>query len=168
MREPKGQIVIFLDCDGVLNINSPSYTTSYFRPDGTINYFDDHLVQRLNWLIERSGADIVISSSWRLDMDDLQTQMEKNGFKHWDKVVGKTPYTNGHRGDEIQAWLNEHPEVKCYVVLEDEPQDVCGEKCSTIHKLDVIEVNSQVGLTHNDVDLAYTKLIACEMRKGLL
>ena len=54
------------------------------------------------------------------------------------------------------------------VVLEDEIDDVCGEKCSTIDKLNVIEVNMQTGLTHADVDLAYHKLIACEMRKGLL
>jgi len=168
MRESFNPTVIFLDCDGVINIVSPSYNTSYYRPDGTVNYFDDHLIQRLNWLIERSGADIVISSSWRLDMDDLKVQMEKNGFKYWNKVVGKTPYTNGHRGDEIQTWLDKHPEVKCFVVLEDEIDDVCGEKCSTIDKLNVIEVNMQTGLTHADVDLAYHKLIACETRKGLL
>jgi hypothetical protein len=158
--------VIFLDCDGVINCISPSYTTSYYKPDGSVTYFDEHLIQRLNWLIEKSEADIVISSSWRYDMPDLKEQMELNGFKHWDKVIGYTP-TLTHRGEEIQRWLDDNPEYRCYVVLEDEPQDVCGEKCNIISKLFVVEINPEIGLTHTDVQAAYMTLTACERREEL-
>jgi hypothetical protein len=91
--------------------------------------------------------------------------MELNGFKHWDKVIGYTP-TLTHRGEEIQKWLDDNPECNCYVVLEDEPQDVCGDKCDIISKLFVVEVNSHIGLTHEDVQAAYTTLTACEEQKG--
>jgi hypothetical protein len=158
--------VIFLDCDGVINCVSPSYTTSYYRPDGSVTYFDEHLVQRLNWLIKKTDADVVISSSWRYDMEDLQRQMELNGFEFQGRVIGYTP-TLTHRGEEIQAWLDEHHDVKCFVVLEDEVQDVCGEKCNIISKLDVIEVNPEVGLTHQNVVNAYHILTACERREEL-
>jgi len=155
--------VIFLDIDGVVNINSPSYYTNTYKNDGSVMYIEPHLVQRLNWLLERVEANIVISSSWRHDMQDLKEQLEKAGFKYWNRVEGKTTVLM-HRGEEIQEYLNSHPEVKCYVVLEDEIDDVCGEKCDTIHKLNVIEINPQIGLTHNDVSLTMTKIRACQRR----
>jgi hypothetical protein len=99
-------------------------------------------------------------------MPDLKEQMELNGFNHWDKVIGYTP-TLTHRGEEIQKWLEDNSEYKCYVVLEDEPQDVCGDKCNIISKLFVVEVNPQIGLTHEDVRTAYMTLTACERREEL-
>ncbi len=153
--------VIFLDIDGVLNIFSPSYSTNYYRPDGSVQWMDEHLVIRLNYLIDRTGASIVISSSWRSDMDDLKKQLLVSGFKHWDAVVGKTPiFMNGRRGDEIQSYLDHHPEIKTFVVLDDVINNICGDKCSTISKMDVIEVDAKNGLTHQDVNLAYHKIIA--------
>jgi hypothetical protein len=51
--------------------------------------------------------------------------------------------------------------------LEDEPQDVCGEKCNIISKLFVVEINPEIGLTHTDVQAAYMTLTACERREEL-
>ena len=153
--------VIFLDVDGVLNIMSPSYNTAYYRPDGSVRWMDDHLVQRFNYLVKKTGAEIVISSSWRLDMKDLEKQLKKNGFEHWDKVQGETPYF-GDRGDEIQKYLDEHPEVDGYVVLEDEIADVCGDKCNTIDATFVVEVDLKNGLSHQDVEKAQNILYAQE------
>jgi len=161
-------ITIFLDIDGVLNIMSPSYNTAMITPTGCTKWMEEHLIQRLHWLIEKTDADIVISSSWRLDMKDLQVQLEANGFKYWNKVVGETPYISGPRGQEIQMYLDEHPEIgDCFVVLEDEVADVCGEKCSIIHKLNVVEVDMKKGLTHDNVNLAKNILQAAEIRKEL-
>ena len=33
---------------------------------------------------------IVISSSWRGDMEDLKLQLEEQGFKYWNLVIDKT------------------------------------------------------------------------------
>jgi len=146
-------LVIFLDIDGVVNIMSPSYNSSAYRPDGSVRWMEEHLVQRLNYLVEKSGAEIVISSSWRLDMKDLEKQLVKNGFKHWDKVQGETPYF-GHRGDEIQKYLVEHPEVEGYVVLEDEIDDVNGEKCQAIPMDNIVEVDMRNGLSDQNITKA--------------
>lgn len=159
--------VIFLDVDGVLNIMSPSYNTTAYAPDGSVKWMDNHLVQRLDYLIKRTGAKVVISSSWRLDMEDLQLQLEKNGFKSWSEVIGETPYFgSARRGDEIQRYLDEHPDIDCFAVLEDEIDDVCGEKCNTIHKLNVVEVDMRNGLSHQNVDSVYHILTGCQNRQN--
>ena len=37
------------------------------------------------------------------------------------KLLDKTGYSNnGFRGDEIKEWLNRHPEVTQYAILEDD------------------------------------------------
>jgi len=51
--------VIFLDVDGVLNIMGGSYRT-FMKPYG--HHIEYHLVQRLNYIIEKTGAKIVVSS----------------------------------------------------------------------------------------------------------
>jgi hypothetical protein len=112
--------VVFLDIDGVLN-SDPFLSESCqgrFVPHGDI--IDRIAVGFLNEIVEKSGAKIVISSSWR------------NGFK-WDalvdllRIVGvkgdiidKTPRTFSYlpRGAEIAKWLSENP-VDGMVCLDD-------------------------------------------------
>ncbi len=159
--------IILLDIDGVLNVMSESYNTAIYRPDGTVVWMDAMLVQRLNWLIDKCKAHVVISSSWRLNMEDLKLQLEKNGFTHWDKVVGKTPYNNTlrWRGDEIKHWLdNTEHDVETYVVLEDEIIDVCGDYCDTISEEFVVEVDMKNGLSHQDVEKAKNILNALDYK----
>ena len=52
--------VIFLDVDGVLNCRHTRTRTS----DGWC-FVDDYLVRRLRELVVRSGARLVLSSTWR-------------------------------------------------------------------------------------------------------
>ena len=52
--------ILFLDIDGVLNI-----TCNYFDEFGCT--FEKPFVDNLAWIIEQTGAKIVISSSWRMD-----------------------------------------------------------------------------------------------------
>lgn len=153
--------IIFLDVDGVLNIMSDSYRT-YMRHD---NHIEAHLVKRLEYLIEKTNANIVISSSWRSNMGDLKLQMEINGFKHWDKVIGRTGRDNeGMRGNEIKEWLdNTEYNIEAYCVLEDEPADICGSKCRAIMSYYVVKTDSNEGLSDNDIKRALYIL-----EKGLL
>lgn len=107
--------IIFLDIDGVLNY--------YGMPDNRLYLIDRRAVETLNLLIEKTGAKIVISSTWRLlnSLAMIKSLLIEKGFKG--EIVGKTPSinTNGRiRGDEIQAWLEEHPDVKEYVILDDD------------------------------------------------
>lgn len=140
--------IIFLDVDGVLNIMSNSYRT-FMKPYG--QHIEPHLVQRLNYLMEKTDARIVVSSSWKADMIDLEKQIVEQGFKYWDRVIDITPYGhNGMRGKQIEQWLNEYEHDE-YVVLEDEPTDVCGSMCNVIPKENVIHVDMNEGLTHQNI-----------------
>lgn len=111
---------IFLDIDGVLNVYCESR-------DEYGCVFHDHLVDNLRWVIDQTGAKIVISSTWRLSGEKAIMDM-------WDfrnlpgEVIGITPnltYGRGFsdhtpRGVEIQQWLDEHPDVTNYVILDDD------------------------------------------------
>ena len=108
--------VVFLDFDGVLN-------DSQTQPEFGI---EAKFVDRLNVLIEKTGAKVVISSSWRLyGLLQCSLILENAGFKG--EVIGLTPERvrewgkqGPPRGLEIQAWLDAHPEVEKFVILDDE------------------------------------------------
>lgn len=152
--------VLFLDVDGVLNVMSDSYRT-FMKPEG--HHIEYHLVDRLNYIIAKTDAKVVISSSWKSDMDDLEFQLKQEGFRYWDRVIGRTPFSgemrrvsskqSGYRGFQIMQWLRDYPyvmDIEQYVVLEDEISDVCGEKCSEIPFENVVAVDMNEGLSHYD------------------
>ena len=103
--------VIFLDIDGVL-----APIRRWDRYEG----LDPACIQVLNEIVEQGEADVVVSSTWRYGrgVDDLQTILEAQGFIGC--VIDKTPVDLGgvSRGDEIAAWLAEHP-VDGYVIIDD-------------------------------------------------
>ncbi len=112
--------VIFLDIDGVLNI----YCQDRDKFGCT---FHDHLVDNLESIIEKTGAKIVISSSWRLDGKDAMMEMWKSRNLPGE-VIDITPNlsygaglnTGTPRGKEIQEWLDNHPDVTNYVIIDDD------------------------------------------------
>ena len=57
--------VIFLDIDGVLNCIG-SFNRTKTRFNGFVG-MDPTLVARFNSLVEKTGARVVLSSTWRLD-----------------------------------------------------------------------------------------------------
>ena len=117
--------VIMLDIDGVLNVYS------YDRDEyGAL--FHSPFVENLRDIIGKTGAKIVISSSWRVDgiitMKNLWKDRELPG-----EIIDITPnkydivneglskfYDLVCRGDEIQLWLNRHPEVTNYCIVDDD------------------------------------------------
>lgn len=117
----KDSKICFLDIDGVLNSNQFIEE----NPDIPIGEIIDPVaVARVNAIIERTGAKIVVSSSWRIPyLDDpagfenLKTLFAKHGIKN---IVGMTPQLRGeHRSREIAAWLAEN-EVKSFVIIDDD------------------------------------------------
>jgi hypothetical protein len=116
MRSPTK--VLFLDIDGVLNSHRTAYATKGF-PHG----FDDAQKQKFDWiavglirrLCEETNTSIVLSSSWRI----IHTVHEcANGLDL--PIFDATPRLCGIRGDEIQEWLNRHPEVEQYAIVDDD------------------------------------------------
>ena len=126
--------ILFLDFDGVLN--SRPY---FFENEGAVTYygmgiplgalpleqerkaFDPKAVERLNRIIEASGAKIVCSTAWRRahDLVGLQDLLALVGVKG--EVIDTTPVLdNFPRSVEILAWLeqNTSPE-RSWVILDD-------------------------------------------------
>lgn len=116
--------VIFLDIDGVLNVYC----------QGRDEYgctFHKHFEDNLKWIIEETGAKIVISSTWRRDGLDVM----QNLWKHRNlpgEVIDITPtevdvveygtcefYDLVDRGHEIQQWINDH-NIDNYVIIDDD------------------------------------------------
>ena len=140
--------VVFLDIDGVLNMYGASYRT-FMKPYG--QHIEPHLVNRLNYILEKvEDLKIVISSSWRNDMKDLENQMKKQGFKFWDRVIGKTIHDKtGFRGFEILEWFVKNTAEK-YLVIDDEITDICGDYCNVIPGKNVLKIDGNEGLLNKD------------------
>lgn len=119
---------IFLDIDGVMNSNLfYSERTQDKRYDewikdqhiawGACN-IDPRAVKRLNRITDATKAKIVVSSTWRSD-SNLQEVFTLVGIK--EPIYDVTPYMrSGHRGSEIQEWLDKQTEPYRYVILDDD------------------------------------------------
>jgi len=69
---------------------------------------DPEHIKWLNFIIEKTGAKVVISSVWRKSQSfiDICRLLTIQGFKG--EIIGQTPEFDSYRGTEIQAWLNIH------------------------------------------------------------
>lgn len=106
--------IIFLDIDGVMNCRATIVRADRITADGTSDgwheqHIDPEMTARLNTLIERTEAKIVISSSWRALYSTRQIReiLHRRGFKYPEVIIDSTPrFREGERGDEIEAWMN--------------------------------------------------------------
>jgi hypothetical protein len=91
------------------------------REERDANDIDPECVENLNYIVENADAKVVISSTWRLSHtpDEMRNLLEKKGFRG--EVLGFTPCEWGEeRGIEIQKWLDAHPTVTQFVILDDD------------------------------------------------
>jgi len=102
--------VIFPDIDGVLNTRK-----TVERWGGGIG-IDEILAQRFSRLQHATGTGVVLSSTWRLSRN-WKANMRRNGVIG---IIDRTPdLRDQSRGEEIQAWLDAHPRVQVYAILDD-------------------------------------------------
>lgn len=103
--------VLFLDIDGVVNC-----AKTVNRHGGYIG-IDPFMALLVNRICEATGASIVLSSSWRLS-EDGKDEVNRHIFP---RFIDVTPYKHGlkSRGSEIKDWLDRHPEVMRYAILDD-------------------------------------------------
>jgi len=130
--------IIFLDIDGVIclsrewgsrvrKIKRWELEGGEGEPPATIRLddFNKMSVDVLNDIILTSGADIVISSDWRLyatidEMKDLFHQFGViKGPIDFTPVLQTTTKRSDIRVDEINLWLSKHPEVTKWVAIDD-------------------------------------------------
>jgi len=150
--------VIFLDIDGVLNrfeaYVSPEEWEANHRNGNQMEPIEKDKVSLINTLSKRTGANIVISSAWRLmyPWKTLVKILRDKGLKG--NIIGQTPYfpiAEKERGDEIKAWLVEHPEVTGYVVIDDR------DDMSAVRD-HFVQTNQETGITKREALQAFNIL----------
>jgi hypothetical protein len=111
--------IIFLDFDGVMN--PPNDVIVGVPNDITKTKFGPEAVKNLNFILEQTGAFIVVSSTWRqMRFIKLKELMFNNGIIP-KRVMSVTPMLRYQtRGDEISQWLESHNcEVESFVIIDD-------------------------------------------------
>lgn len=136
--------IIFLDIDGVLNDFKTIFATGKDFPTR------DHL-DCLKQIVDATGAEIVLSSSWRFYKSDLNDV--KNALRNVNlKLLDKTKELPKGRDAEIREWLSRHPEVENYVILDDHNDEVI--KFSTELEKHLVLTASYTGLLPEHVEKA--------------
>lgn len=130
--------VLFLDFDGVLNSEKwfMDHQEEIRATSGLLwrhkSELDPACCACVEKIIEDTQCSIVVSSSWRIGMSvrELRACLIEAGFPRIaDAIIDRTPVFSeidheidgrrAIRGDEIKAWLDKHPEVTKFVVLDD-------------------------------------------------
>jgi hypothetical protein len=106
--------VIFLDIDGVLNCSKTR------NPRQFPYVVDPRLLARLQKLLDRTGAKVVLTSTWRLD------PVGRYAARHYGvPFIGTCPdKPRSPRCKEILDWLSDHPRVTRYAVIDDEDDEL--------------------------------------------
>jgi hypothetical protein len=96
---------------------------------------DKQLLARFRELVSKTGATVVLSSTWRVDpVGRLAAKFYELPF---DDICPDIP--DAPRCEEIQSWLRQHPEATRYAVLDDD--DDC------LDELPLFQPSSKTGLT---------------------
>jgi len=142
-----GRKIVFLDFDGPI-IPSLSWrrtpgfgsyddydevTAGYMIDDGRVTWHEPTAwppcIKELNRITDKTGAKIVVSSAWRA----AGYEAVRDDLKRWGataEVIDITPCGFVHsrtygkdaplRGEEIQQWLDANPDVKSFVIFDDD------------------------------------------------
>lgn len=115
--------ILFLDFDGVLN--HEKMLRRWIRKTGDNDGIDVYSARALQKILDISGADVVISSTWRKYYTDEQLKfyLSNRGCPRIN-IIGRTPEIfHSNRGAEIIMWLNENHVDRVtgtYVILDDD------------------------------------------------
>lgn len=121
MKDKHNNFVVFLDIDGVLNTR----TTVQSSPKGYVGIDDARVAVLADTIKKYGGGDIVLSSDWKdLNENDedflyLISKLERQGLT----ISGKTKDEKYARGAGIVKYLELHPEIEEYVILDDNTFD---------------------------------------------
>lgn len=132
--------IIFLDVDGVLNsLKWFKYLKKHHLPRIDHNMLlQDKSIKLLAKLCKKTGADIVLSSTWRVDKeatDNVAKQLAKCGLY----IIDSTPVYSGNRGEEIAKWL-----VDFVATTRPKPDDRFGKE-PAIEKICIIDDDMDMG-----------------------
>ena len=150
---------VFVDVDGVLNT---SKTTRRLDCCNEFTFVDTRKVLRLRDIVERTGAKLVLSSTWRFGADPKAFYLEREALRElvaefrrlrcplWFDTTPYLPSTK--RWQEINAWLILH-DVEDFIILDDWGEDEFRPMMDHLVKCD-----PRKGLTKERAELAIQML----------
>ena len=163
--------IIFLDIDGVINTKEWHSKMTKDTPKDEYGYaFDPIAVANLAHIIDKTGAEIVISSSWKFyGVPKLREMWKKRNLPG--TILDITPNTisdemllNANldefqlgvcRGNEIKEWLSRHEDIISNYVIIDDFDDMLSEQ-----EDHVVLTESLIGITEWDAEKAI-KILNC-------
>ena len=116
--------IIFLDIDGVLN----EAMTGSRTPLGFVG-IDADKVRRLKSIIDATGAEIVLVSTWKEEWIPNRPDIEQSKdavymvevlAKEGVHLMDRTYDCIRDRGNGITSWLSTHKDVDSFVILDDD------------------------------------------------
>lgn len=128
--------VLFLDVDGVLNMHN----------SGGPKTLNKNRLRLLERIVTTTGCNIVVSSSWRREPYYLLRLERYLGYRKI-SIYSTTRDLSHHgllRGDEIKDWLDTHPDVRQYAIVDDNDNMLDSQKPY------FVQTHSDIGLT-NDI-----------------
>ena len=151
--------VLFLDIDGVVNTFQLYKSVPPHLPKDELKFVEEYYVDICSPSQERVSntqavilldkichdfdLKIVLSSTWRLGhYEQTVKALRKTGLSEDIEIVGKTErYNSGRRGIEITRYLEEHPGIEDYIILDDDDFDLFE------HREHLFVVDTYVGIT---------------------
>lgn len=159
--------ILFLDVDGVLNsresfLANHAARTAYKGKDGELatqfiwplGHLSEDLIDNLNLIVEATGCSIVLSSSWRItcELPDFRGWLKQKGFLYPNNIISKTDnIPDDARGGQIQRWLDSHPGVTKYAILDDDSEDIIGSYTTKKHPNNFVKTDFKEGLQGEQV-----------------
>ena len=146
--------ILFLDIDGVLNTDRQQWycQMNSIAPVDKFGYaFDSKALENLATILEETGAEIVISSSWKfLGLQTLQKMWKDRNMPG--TILDITP-DGDNKGLKIDEWLLKHEgQISGYAIIDDE-NDMQPEQQGHF-----VQTNPQFGITLKDAERVITIL----------
>ena len=140
--------ILFLDIDGVLNTDRQQWhcQMNSIAPVDKFGYaFDSKAVENLATILEETGAEIVISSSWKfLGLQTLQKMWKDRNLPG--VIIDITP-DGKSKGWEIDEWLMNHKgQVSGYAIIDDENVMLPEQQKH------FVQTKSQLGITSREIE----------------
>ena len=120
--------IIFLDIDGVLNSNEYYASLEEEQKHGYEYDIDIEKVKLLKEIVDATGAEIVLSSTWRM-LREIDDSPALAMFDHLEKILAEygmfiedfTPVIRNNRPLEIHTWMVDHEDdVESFISIDDD------------------------------------------------
>lgn len=126
--------VLFLDIDGVICTDRTYYAYAQDKTKSILRTWDPISIKLVNRLCMDYNLEVVVSSSWR-QIHDVPLILLTHGFQGNFHKDEKTPQrmSSNTRGCQIHEWLDNHPDINNFIILDDEADGIMDSNLQPFH-----------------------------------